>query len=94
MHCTSCAMSIDGDLEDTDGIKSANTSYAKSETEVEFDENKITDEKIIGVIKKTGYKADSIWLIENWELEIENWKLTFNLDFKFYILYSKYSYYV
>lgn len=53
-------MSIDGDLEDTDGIKSANTSYAKSETEVEFDENKITDEKIIGVIKKTGYKADSI----------------------------------
>ena len=59
MHCTSCAMNIDGDLEDTDGIKQANTSYAKSQTEVEFDENKITDKKIINIIEKTGYKADS-----------------------------------
>lgn len=60
MHCTSCAMNIDGDLEDTDGIKQANTNYAKSQTEVEFDENKITDKKIINIIAKTGYAADNI----------------------------------
>ena len=40
MHCTSCAMNIDFALEDM-GVKSAKTSYAKQETEVEFDEQKI-----------------------------------------------------
>ncbi len=60
MHCTSCAMNIDGELEDTIGIKQANTNYAKSQTEVEFDENKLTDKQIIDIIEKTGYKADSI----------------------------------
>lgn len=60
MHCTSCAMSIDGDLEDTEGIKQASTNYAKAQTEVEFDENKISDKQIISVIQKTGYKAESI----------------------------------
>ena len=29
MHCSSCAMNIDFDLEDLDGVKSAKTSYAK-----------------------------------------------------------------
>lgn len=56
MHCTSCAMNIDFDLEDL-GVKSAKTSYAKQETEVEFDEEKIKPQKIIDQIKKTGYRA-------------------------------------
>ena len=56
MHCTSCAMNIDGELEDLlEGVKSANTSYAKSETEVEFDEEKVDHQQIIQTIKKTGY---------------------------------------
>lgn len=57
MHCTSCAMSIDGDLEDTKGVESAKTSYAKQECEVEFEEEVITIEKILKVIYKTGYSA-------------------------------------
>lgn len=57
MHCTSCAMNIDGELEDTDGVKCANTSYAKQETEVEYDENKVDEKKIIEIVEKTGYKA-------------------------------------
>ncbi len=60
MHCTSCAMSIDFDLEDIDGVKKAQTSYAKSECVVEFEENKLDHKKIIEVIKKTGYKAQVI----------------------------------
>lgn len=59
MHCVSCAMNIDFDLEDL-GVKSAKTSYAKQETEVEFDEGKIQPQKIIDQIKKTGYKASLI----------------------------------
>jgi len=60
MHCTSCAMNIDGELEDTDGIKESNTNYAKSQTEVEFDSEKISDKTITDIIKKTGYQANPI----------------------------------
>lgn len=57
MHCTSCAMGIDMDLEDLEGVKSARTSYVKEETAVEFNEEKIDTNKIIEIIKKTGYSA-------------------------------------
>lgn len=60
MHCVSCAMNIDFDLEDIDGVRVAKTSYAKAETEIEFDCNKISDEKIISQIQKTGYKASKL----------------------------------
>lgn len=57
MHCTSCAMNIDGELEDTEGVKQSNTNYAKQVTEVEFDEEKLSDKKIIEIIKSVGYTA-------------------------------------
>ncbi|MCL5784192.1 MAG: cation transporter [Patescibacteria group bacterium] len=57
MHCTSCAMTIDMDLEDLEGVKASDTSYAKMETEVEFDPDKVTDNLVIETIKKTGYSA-------------------------------------
>jgi copper chaperone CopZ len=60
MHCSSCAMNIDGELEDTEGIKSSNTSYAKQETKVEFDEKKLDDKKILEIIKDVGYTAQSV----------------------------------
>ena len=57
MHCTSCSMNIDWDLEDLAGVKSAKTSYANQECEVEFDEEKLNEKVIIQTIEKTGYKA-------------------------------------
>ena len=57
MHCSSCAMSIDGELEDTTGVKKSNTNYAKSQTEVMFDAEKIKEKDIVGIIKKVGYKV-------------------------------------
>lgn len=57
MHCSSCAITIDMDLEDLEGVKSASTSYAKAETEVEFDSSKVTDDLILQTIKKSGYTA-------------------------------------
>lgn len=60
MHCTSCAMNIDFDLEDLPGVSSAKTNYAKQETEVEFDEEKIKLAEILKTIEQTGYKAQPI----------------------------------
>lgn len=57
MHCTSCAMTIDGDLEDTGLVKSSKTNYAKGITEVEFDPSKISEQEILTTIRKTGYTA-------------------------------------
>ena len=58
MHCTSCSMNIDFDLEDLEGVKTAKTNYAKQVTEIEFDEAKVREEMLVETIKKTGYQAE------------------------------------
>lgn len=60
MHCTSCAMNIDFDLEDLDGVKESRTNYVKQVTEIEFDSSKIKEEILIETIKKTGYLAEVV----------------------------------
>lgn len=57
MHCTSCALNIDFDLEDLTGIKSSKTNYAKQLSEIEYDETQVNLDQIINQIKKTGYSA-------------------------------------
>ncbi|MDP1743222.1 MAG: cation transporter [Candidatus Amesbacteria bacterium] len=57
MHCASCATIIDLDLEDLKGIKSAKTSYAKSELSVEYDEKLVSEKEILESIKKSGYSV-------------------------------------
>lgn len=58
MHCTSCSMNIDFDLEDINGVITAKTSYASQVCEIEFDEEKLSLSQIIEVIKETGYSAE------------------------------------
>lgn len=60
MHCTSCSMNIDFDLEDLEGIKTVKTNYAKQESEVEYDQSKVDLKKILFTIEKTGYQAKLI----------------------------------
>lgn len=60
MHCTSCAMNIDGNLEDLEGVISADTSYATSRTQVIYDETKLSKKDLIASVKKTGYIAKEI----------------------------------
>lgn len=57
MHCSSCALNIEFDLEDTVGIKSVKTNYARQICEVEYDEHIISLKKIIAHIKEAGYTA-------------------------------------
>lgn len=57
MHCSSCAIRIDGDLEDAAGIRSAQTDYYKAQTTVEYDENLIDLDKIKQVISAAGYEV-------------------------------------
>ena len=57
MHCVSCTMNIDGELEDTRGIESATTSYAKSEATITFDPAQISLDEIVAKIAALGYQA-------------------------------------
>lgn len=59
MHCTSCAFNIDGELEDTDGVKESKTNYAKQQTEVTFDEQKVSIQKLVSVIKSLDNAYDA-----------------------------------
>ena len=58
MHCASCSMVIESDLEDA-GVN-ATCSYAKQSLDVEFDPKKIDEMKIHDVVKKAGYTLDDI----------------------------------
>lgn len=53
MDCTSCAMLIESDLEDV-GVK-ASCSYAREILEVEYDEQKVSEDKLKEVVKSSGY---------------------------------------
>lgn len=57
MHCTSCAVNIDLDLEDIPGVKESNTNYARQVSEVTFDDTVVTSEDIMSAIAKSGYTA-------------------------------------
>jgi copper chaperone CopZ len=60
MHCTSCAMSIDMDLEDLAGVSEAKTSFARSTTEVVFDPTRVDVETIVRTIGQAGYEAHPV----------------------------------
>ncbi|MDA1079813.1 MAG: heavy-metal-associated domain-containing protein [bacterium] len=60
MHCTSCSMNIDGELEDTEGVISANTSYKSGTTKVVFDEGVISKDEIQGIIEALQYTVKEL----------------------------------
>lgn len=58
MHCTSCAMNIEGELEDLRGVMKANVNFAKQLTHVEYDEKIVSSQQIIATIQKLGYEVN------------------------------------
>lgn len=60
MHCSSCALTIDMALEDLEGVKKSQTSYAKAEVELDFDPEKVKEKELIEVVKKAGYTVVNV----------------------------------
>ena len=52
-------MNIDGSLEETPGVSQSDTSFAKQQTKITFDESKVSREKITEVVKGLGYEVES-----------------------------------
>ena len=57
MHCASCAGNIEGALNKTSGVKSAQVNFALEKAEIAFDPQALRPKDIIAAIEKAGYKA-------------------------------------
>src|SRR3990172_320759 len=55
MHCSSCSVHIDKVVGRQPGVASIQTSYGAEKTAIEFDETKLSLEKIDELINKLGY---------------------------------------
>lgn len=55
MHCKSCEVVLTDDFQEQDGVKKVDVSCAKGTVAVEYDEKKISEEKMRGIIRKEGY---------------------------------------
>jgi copper chaperone CopZ len=60
MTCSNCAMKLESLEDDLDGVKEINASYHRLEMVIEFDESKLTEEKIVAAVKKKGYHAVAV----------------------------------
>lgn len=57
MRCSGCAMALEGLEDELDGVKAVNASYHKQTMEVEYDERRVTEVRIIAAAKQLGYDA-------------------------------------
>lgn len=57
LHCTSCAINIDGALEDTKGVMSAQTQYASSKVDIVYDPEQVSVPELVSVIRQQGYQV-------------------------------------
>lgn len=57
MHCTSCAINIDFELEDLEGVTESQTDYVKQQTVVTYRPNTISTKQMLKTIKTLGYDA-------------------------------------
>lgn len=58
MHCNSCALTIDMDIEELSGVEKVSTNYAKSQTIVTFDSSRVSCAAIKKIITKNGYTVE------------------------------------
>lgn len=57
MHCGSCAVDIKETLEELDGVRHAQVNFANGAAQVEYDEDKLSPDKIVATISELGYQA-------------------------------------
>ena len=57
MTCSACVANVTKAVEKLDGVSGANVNLMTNSMKVNFDENRVDDEKIIGAVEKIGYGA-------------------------------------
>jgi P-type Cu+ transporter len=57
MTCANCAMHLESLEDELPGVRRIDASYRKSQMMVEYDENQLSVETILGAVRKKGYTA-------------------------------------
>ncbi len=57
MHCSGCAMILEGIEDELQGIQRIDASYKKQQMHVEYDETRVSVTQIIAAAKQHGYDA-------------------------------------
>ena len=57
MHCSGCAMILEGIEDELQGIQRIDASYKKQQMQVEYDETRVSAAQIMAAAKKHGYDA-------------------------------------
>ena len=57
MHCSGCAMILEGIEDELQGIQRIDASYKKQQMHVEYDETRASVTQIIAAAKRHGYDA-------------------------------------
>src|SRR3990167_5764554 len=57
MHCASCAITIEKSLKRIPGVKTANVNFASEKANIEYDFNKVDEEKLEDAVKDAGYEV-------------------------------------
>ena len=60
MHCSACAMTLEGMEDDVKGVKRVSASYAKQRMEVEFDPEILTERQIVAAVNELGYTVQAV----------------------------------
>jgi copper chaperone CopZ len=55
MHCSACAMKLEGIEDDLPGIGRIKASYHKQTLEVEYDKAQVSEAQILQEVKRLGY---------------------------------------
>ena len=57
LHCSSCSLNIDSEIEELPGVYSVATSYAKQVSTIDYDPKMVNPKDFIKVIEGLGYKV-------------------------------------
>ena len=58
MHCSACAMKLEGIEGDLPGIQKIKASYHRQTLEVEYDESRVSEERILQAVEQLGYTSE------------------------------------
>jgi copper chaperone CopZ len=57
MHCQSCSMLVQMELEDVAGVVNAASDFRTGMTEVEYNPDEVTVEELVAAVERAGYGA-------------------------------------
>jgi copper chaperone CopZ len=60
LHCQSCSMLVQMELEDVAGVISANSDFRTGVTEIQYDRDQATVDDLVAAVVRAGYGAEAL----------------------------------